>query len=88
MRFSGLESVRHLMSEGLTAPGEWRLVPIWANRQPAAASFLREWGGSEFRAFKIDVLRIAEGKIREITTFGPSRFPDFGLPEIFEATDS
>jgi RNA polymerase sigma-70 factor (ECF subfamily) len=47
---------------------------------PAAASYLREWGGAEHRAFKLDVLRVEAGKIVEITTFGPSLFPAFGLP--------
>lgn len=35
---------------------------------------------SEFRAFKFDVLRIRDGAIAEITTFGPRLFPVFGLP--------
>ena len=38
--------------------GEWRLVPTRANRMPAAASYLRRPGETEFRAFKIDVLRV------------------------------
>ena len=33
-------------------------VPTAANRMPAAASYLRRPGDSEFRAFKIDVLRV------------------------------
>ena len=32
-----------------------------------------------YRAFKSDVLRIVDGRIAEITTFGPSLFPVFGL---------
>jgi len=60
--------------------GEWRLVATQANRMPTAASYLREPGSSEFRAFKFDVLRIADGKIREVTTFGPELFEAFGLP--------
>jgi len=62
--------------------GEWRLVPTQANRMPTAASYLRRPGDSEFRAFKFDVLRIEAGVIAEITTFGPSLFPAFGLPII------
>ena len=34
----------------------------------------------EFRAFKFDVLRVEDGRIAEITTFGPELFPEFGLP--------
>jgi RNA polymerase sigma-70 factor (TIGR02960 family) len=78
--FEGLESLASLLEEGLTGPGEWRLVPTWANRMPAAASYLRARGDTEFRAFKIDVLRIEGGAIAEITTFDPRLFPAFGLP--------
>jgi RNA polymerase sigma-70 factor (ECF subfamily) len=66
--------VEHAMSEG-----EWRLVPTWANRMPTAASYLRKPGDSVFRAFKFDVLRVHDGRIAEITTFGVGLFPAFGL---------
>jgi RNA polymerase sigma-70 factor (ECF subfamily) len=61
------------------ALGEWRLVPTRANRQPAAASYLRAPGDTTFHAFKIDVLRVADGRIAEITTFGSALFTAFGL---------
>ncbi len=76
--YEGLESIAPLL-QGLTEPGEWRLVPTAANRQPTAASYLRERGDTEFRAFKLDVLRIEGGAIAEITTFGAGLFPAFGL---------
>jgi RNA polymerase sigma-70 factor (ECF subfamily) len=47
---------------------------------PAAASYHRAAGETGFRAFKIDVLRIEDGAIAEITTFGNALFPAFGLP--------
>jgi RNA polymerase sigma-70 factor (TIGR02960 family) len=78
--YDGLEAMRPLVEQGLTEPGEWRLVPTSANRLPAAASYLKARGDSEFRAFKVDVLRIARGRIREITTFDASLFEAFGLP--------
>jgi RNA polymerase sigma-70 factor (ECF subfamily) len=59
--------------------GEWRLLPTRANRQPAAASYLRAPGEAEFRAFKLDVLRVRDGRIAEITTFGAGLFEEFGL---------
>ena len=65
---------------GAMAEGAWRLVPTAANRMPAAASYLRRAGDTEFRAFKLDVLRVEGGKIAEITTFGSNLFPAFGLP--------
>jgi RNA polymerase sigma-70 factor (ECF subfamily) len=45
-----------------------------------AASYLRRPGDKTFRAFKLDVLRIERGAIAEITTFGRTMFPAFGLP--------
>ena len=77
--FQGLDSIAPLLQNALR-DGEWRLVPTMANRMPTAASYLRQPGDSEFRAFKFDVLRIADGRIVEITTFGVGLFPEFGLP--------
>jgi RNA polymerase sigma-70 factor (TIGR02960 family) len=77
--FEGLEAIGPLLDTALRE-GEWRLVPTWANRMPAAASYLRRPGDTEFRAFKLDVLRIRDGLIAEITTFGWVLFPEFGLP--------
>jgi RNA polymerase sigma-70 factor (ECF subfamily) len=47
---------------------------------PAAASYLRAHGDTLFRALKLDVLRVEDGLIAEITTFGASLFGAFGLP--------
>jgi len=65
---------------GYNGPGEWQLVPTAANRQPAAASYLRDWNDTEFRAFKIDVFDIRDGLVAQITTFGSELFDAFGLP--------
>jgi RNA polymerase sigma-70 factor (ECF subfamily) len=76
------EAIAPLLERGLgeNRDGDWRLVPTRANRMPTAASYLRRPGDSQFRAFKLDVLRTKHGKITEITTFGPALFPAFGLP--------
>jgi RNA polymerase sigma-70 factor (TIGR02960 family) len=81
-RFDGLERVATLLERafGEEREGDWRLVPTRANRMPAAASYLHRPGDSEYRAFKLDVLRIEAGLIAEITTFGAGLFPAFGLP--------
>jgi RNA polymerase sigma-70 factor (TIGR02960 family) len=73
---------------GVERDGDWRLVPTMANRMPAAASYLRKPGDAEFRGFKLDVLRIDDGRLTEITTFGFSHFPKFGLPEILDETEA
>jgi RNA polymerase sigma-70 factor (TIGR02960 family) len=78
MLFEGLDVIGPLLARALK-DGEWRLLPTMANRMPTAASYLRQRGDAVFRAFKFDVLRIRNGKIAEITTFGPSLFPQFGL---------
>ncbi len=84
MLFEGRNALGGLMRQAMDM-GEWRLVPTRANRQPAAASYLRAPGESEFKAFKLDVLRTAGGRIAEITTFGWQAFPSFGLPETLDA---
>jgi RNA polymerase sigma-70 factor (ECF subfamily) len=77
--FDGLDNIAPLLDNALRE-GEWRLVPTVANRMPTAASYLRKPGDTIFRAFKFDVLRIRDGQIAEITTFGTELFPAFGLP--------
>ena len=80
--FEGLDSIAPLIERALgeERDGDWRLVPTSANRMPTAASYLRRPGDTVFRAFKFDVLRVEDGKISEITTFGSGLFPAFGLP--------
>jgi RNA polymerase sigma-70 factor (TIGR02960 family) len=87
--FDGRAAVAPLIERAHSGvDGEWRLVPTAANRQPAAASYLRAPGDDTFRAFKLDVLRIVDGKIAEVTTFGSSRFAAFELPPTLPDRDS
>jgi RNA polymerase sigma-70 factor (ECF subfamily) len=80
--FEGRDTVRGLAVRAREF-GEWRLVPTRANAQPAAACYLRTAGETEFRAYKIDVLDLADnGTIRAITTFGVKHFEAFGLPAV------
>ena len=81
LRFDGLQSIAPLM-QGAMSEGEWRLVATAANRMPTAASYLRRSGDTQYRAFKLDVLRVEGGRIAEITTFGSSIFPAFGLEPV------
>jgi RNA polymerase sigma-70 factor (ECF subfamily) len=59
--------------------GEFRCVVTRANRQPAVAFYLRRPDDSEYRAFAVDVLRVEDGEIAEVTAFGADVFPAFGL---------
>ena len=66
----------------------WPTRPRWANGgssrcgptgcRPRRATCAGR-ATAEFRAFKLDVLRIEAGLIAEITTFGADLFPAFGL---------
>jgi RNA polymerase sigma-70 factor (TIGR02960 family) len=60
--------------------GEWKHLPAMANRMPAVAGYVRRPGTTIFRAQNLDVLRVRDGKIAEITTFEPHLLPQFGLP--------
>lgn len=79
--FEGRDAILGLAARARST-GEWRLVATGANRQPAAACYLRAPGDDEFRAFKIDVLRAVDGLVAEVTTFGAKHFPAFGLPAV------
>ena len=79
--FEGIQAMRELMGNA-EGTGEWRLLPTRANRMPTAASYLKQPGDTEFRAFKFDVLRVEGGRIAEITTFDATLFPAFGLPPV------
>ncbi len=59
---------------------EFRMVPTAANRQPAAAAYIRVPGDSTFRGTGLHVLRIEGGQIAEVTTFSPELCRGFGLP--------
>lgn len=81
--YEGIDAIRPLIARAREM-GEWRLVPTAANRQPAAASYLRRPGDTKFRAFKLDVIRIEDELVAEVTTFGYQAFPAFGLPEALD----
>jgi RNA polymerase sigma-70 factor (ECF subfamily) len=53
-----------------------------ANMQPAVAAYHLAPGDTEYRALALDVMRIEDGAIAEITVFRAELFPAFGLPEL------
>jgi RNA polymerase sigma-70 factor (ECF subfamily) len=84
MVYDGVESLRPLWARAFTDPdaGEWRLLPARLNRMPAAASYHRAPGAREFTPFKVDLLRVRDGRIAEVTTFGSAVFAELGLPPV------
>jgi RNA polymerase sigma-70 factor (ECF subfamily) len=90
MCFDGIEALMPLVERaiGPDREGEWRLLPTMANRMPAAASYLLRPGDTQYRAFKLDVMRVEDGLIAEITTFGPDLFDAFELPMVLSQKQS
>jgi RNA polymerase sigma-70 factor (ECF subfamily) len=59
--------------------GRFRTLLTSANRQPAAACYRQKPGETVFRALALDVLRIEQGEIADITSFTGALFPAFRL---------
>jgi RNA polymerase sigma-70 factor (TIGR02960 family) len=80
--YEGLDVLTGLLHRAFdpARDGDWRLLPTWANRMPAAANYLRRPGDTRYRPFKIDLLWIRGDRIAAITAFGPDRFPAYDLP--------
>jgi RNA polymerase sigma-70 factor (ECF subfamily) len=82
--FDGRGAIANLL--GLFPP-RWRgrdfkMVPTGANRQPAAASYLRQPGETAYRLSGVHVLRVEAGDIAEITTFSAELCAGFQLSPI------
>jgi RNA polymerase sigma-70 factor (ECF subfamily) len=79
--FDGREAIvahfRRLMDGTI---GDFRLLATSANSQPAAAAYLRAPGDTAFRLSGLNVLRVENGRIAEITSFGPELCRPFRLP--------
>jgi RNA polymerase sigma-70 factor (TIGR02960 family) len=65
---------------GSDAFGAMRCIVTRANRQPAVACYVRRPGDDAYAPLALDVLRIQDGAVAEIITFGEEVFPAFGLP--------
>ena len=77
--FEGWESLAPLRERAFGL-GAWKLLPTAVNRMPAAACYLRGSGEERLGAFKLDVLRIEDGLVAEITTFERVVFSWLDLP--------
>ena len=62
--------------------GEFKMVATAANRQPAAAAYLRRAGDAELRLSAVLVLRVEAGQIAELTTFSAALCGAFRLPPV------
>jgi RNA polymerase sigma-70 factor (ECF subfamily) len=64
--------------------GEFRMVATAANRQPAAAAYLRRAGEPQFHLAAVLVLRVEQGQVAELTTFSAPLCRGFALPAHFD----
>jgi RNA polymerase sigma-70 factor, ECF subfamily len=79
--WNGRPDVGDALRGGMTALGQWRVLPIRANGQPGAAGYLRRPGETAFVPFVLSVLRFEHGRVVDIAAFEqPSMFTAFGLP--------
>lgn len=63
-------------------PRRLRLVPTWANGQPAAAAYVLTPDETRFVPLALDVLTLRDGSIEGVTVFRmPGVFSRFGLPD-------
>jgi RNA polymerase sigma-70 factor (ECF subfamily) len=62
-------------------PGQLRFVATAANRQPAATTYLRRTGDSEYRLLGLNVLEIDDGLVTGITSFGTDLLGTLGISQ-------
>jgi RNA polymerase sigma-70 factor (ECF subfamily) len=81
--FAGRDRVcEFLRSHVLTTPGMFRMLPTWANGQPAFAVYMRAEPGP-FLAHGICSLTIRSGAVARIVSFNDARLlAYFGLPDL------
>jgi RNA polymerase sigma-70 factor, ECF subfamily len=80
--FAGRATCLPYLAGVVGVPGDWRMVAIAANGQPAAAAYRRDEDGV-LRAFGIAVLDVTAAGIARIVVFGePGLVTLFGLPLI------
>ena len=82
--FSGRITCLRYLANVIGSAGDWRMTPIVANGQPAAAAYYRAGDGTH-HALGLAVLTVTPAGIARITVFGggPDLVAKFGLPPIY-----
>ena len=79
--FTGDDAAAHAVA-GLGSPGDWRMIPVIASGQPAAAAY-RRGGDGAYQGYGVVVLTATSTGIARITVFAdPGLLPRFGLPPV------
>jgi len=81
--FEGLAAARGSLAPNLdpTYRGHWRFIPTTVNRQPTLAAYLQPPGAPKYTPFGLDIFRIEQDRIAEITAFETTRFALYSLPD-------
>jgi RNA polymerase sigma-70 factor (ECF subfamily) len=84
--FSGRVTCLRYLAHVIGSPGDWLMIPIVANGQPAAASYQRQDDGTH-HALGLAILTVTAAGITRITVFGggPGQLAGFGLPATMTA---
>lgn len=82
--FDGRAAIANMLA---LFPPRWqgrafKMIPTAANRQPAAAAYLRRQGDADYRLSGVHLLRVQDDQIAEITTFSPELCRAFRLPPV------
>jgi RNA polymerase sigma-70 factor (ECF subfamily) len=75
--------VKSWIDSGFGTPplDDFKFLVTSANRMPAVAAYLREPGQQEYQPLALDMLRIEDGRVAEVTTFGLAGLLEtFALP--------
>lgn len=84
--YAGVATVIEAWAPALhTEPSlDMRLLPLRVNRQPALASYIRVPGQPGRQAFGLEILRLRQGRAREVINLRADQFPQLGLPEALD----
>jgi RNA polymerase sigma-70 factor (ECF subfamily) len=87
--FDGRDAILVAMQQAFDPDfGRLRAVLTGANLQPAAAHYLQRPGAPGYEPLALDVLRLEDGRIAEISSFAsPELFGPFGLPPALSSGD-
>jgi RNA polymerase sigma-70 factor, ECF subfamily len=81
--FAGRVTCLRYLAHVIGSPGDWRMIPVLANGQPAAAAYHRH------RAFGLGLLTATDTGISRISVFagGPELLAEFALPPVHPAPE-
>ncbi len=84
--FAGRATCLRYLERVVGSPGDWRMLPTFANGQQAAAAYQRDSAGVH-RAFGLGVLTVTPTGIARIVVFGDATIvARFGLPPVHQDT--